>query len=327
MIDEGRVYTRGNSFRARAEADQRRFRAHVLKIESGKYGHWLTEEDGNRGMNFYGDVFDAMLTRFAQGKAGDITRAKTNMLASQAMCFNIFANLQDKEGLAVATIALRKLVPTIRAVRRIHLEYTPPNEVLGDQSGLGGVDCDVLVEYDCASGSGLLAIETKFVEEEFSTCKFRQRAAKGGHRLDVCQPGTCPRPEFVGCLYHAKKGYRYWQRSLECRTLKQAVLRGERPCPFSDGQWQLWVNHTLVHTEAKRRGATEAIFAVCAPGGNAELLKAGKTIDGFRAVLNKPSTMRLITLEKLFNALDDACKQFPQRRVWVAYLKLRYGVN
>jgi len=45
MIDEGSPYTPGNSFRAKAEAQQRRFRSQVLKLGYGEHAHWLTKED------------------------------------------------------------------------------------------------------------------------------------------------------------------------------------------------------------------------------------------------------------------------------------------
>jgi len=51
-MDEGPVYTKGESFRARAEAQQRHYRANVLKVGHGKYGHVLSKEAASAGMNF-----------------------------------------------------------------------------------------------------------------------------------------------------------------------------------------------------------------------------------------------------------------------------------
>ncbi|MCE5278069.1 MAG: hypothetical protein ABFD92_07535 [Planctomycetaceae bacterium] len=321
MIDEGKAYTSGSGFRARAEAQQRRFRAGVLRLGYGDHAHWLMQDDAAQGKNFYGRAHAAVLARAAGGKGVGLDRTRVNMLSSQAMCFNIFGNLQDVEGLAVATRALRQYIPTIQHVRQIHLEYTPSNDMLGDQSALGGVDCDVLVEYDTAGGGGLLAIETKFVEEEFSTCGFRKKTAGA-----TCPEGTCPGRDFSGCLYAARKGYRYWDRSRQAGTLQAEVLRGESPCPFGGGMWQLWVNHTLVHAEARHRSLQEATFAVCASRNNEALLKGGQTIDAFRSLLTNPASMQFIPLEDLLNALEQSVDQSSFWQDWIGYLRQRYSV-
>ncbi|MCE5327687.1 MAG: hypothetical protein LLG01_14880 [Planctomycetaceae bacterium] len=321
MIDEGKAYTSGTSFRARAEAQQRRFRADVLRLGHGDHAHWLMQDDAAQGKNFYGRAHAAVLARAAGAKGVGLDRTRVNMLSSQAMCFNIFGNLQSADGLAVATRALRQFIPSIKHVRQIHLEYTPSNDMLGDQSARGGVDCDVLVEYDTAGGGGLLAIETKFVEEEFSTCGFRKKTASAS-----CREGTCPGGDFSGCLYAARKGYQYWNRSRQMGTLKAKLLRGDMPCPFGGGLWQLWVNHTLVHAEVRHRQLQEATFAVCAPKNNCALLKGGETIEIFQNLLADSRSMKFIALEDLFEAFEDSADQSPFWRGWIEYLQGRYVI-
>lgn len=328
MIDEGMAYTLGNSFRARAEAQQRRFRAQVLQLGYGEHAHWLTQKDALRGANFYGRAFAEALARAEERKGVDKSRTLVNMLSSQAMCFNIFGNLRTAEGLAIASKALNAFLPWLKEVKRIHLEYTPSNAVFGDQSGRGGVDCDVLIEYETTQGrGGLLAIETKFVEEEFSTCGFRKRSGKVAARLACCPEGTCHRQDFSGCLYASRKGYRYWDQSSHLGTLKPEVLRDGIPCPFGGGLWQLWVNHTLVHAEAKERHLQEAAFAVCAPMDNDALLKDGMTISAFRNALTVPASMLFIAIEDLVGALalSIGLGQFWQD--WLVYLRQRYLVS
>ena len=326
MIEEGKAYTIGDSFRAQAEAQQRCFRAKVLQLEQGDHAHWLRKTDAEEGKNFYGRAHCEVLARAKGRKGVDKSRTLVNMLSSQAMCFNIFGNLRTPEGLLVAATALRRFVPTIRDVKQIHLEYTPDKDVFGDQSGLGGVDCDVLIEYSTEHGGGLLSIETKFVEVEFSNCAFRKRAGKGDGRLASCPKDTRHREDFSGCLYASKKHYRYWDQSRQIKTLKPEVLRGGFSCPFGEGQWQLWVNHTLVHAEARKRGLQEAAFAVCAPKGNDDLLKGGQTIGAFRNLLTNPRSMLLITVEDLVDALGQSIPQSPFWRIWSDYLRQRYVV-
>jgi hypothetical protein len=325
MIEEGKPYTTDNSFRARAEARQRQFRANELKLPQGRYGHWLRDEDAERGANFYGCAYDVAAKRAREKKGVNKARTMGNMLSSQAMCFNIFGNLLTEDGRVIAAKALKEYLPTIQAVKQIDIEYTPNKDVLGDQSGKVGVDCDVLVEYTAANGGGgLLAIETKFVEEEFSTCGFRKNVKIADPGRISCSEGTCPDNNFSGCLYVSRRHYRYWEQSRRIGTLKPEVLMGEQPCPFGDGLWQLWVNHTLVHAEASNRKFSEAAFAVCAPKGNDKLLKGGKTIDDFKKHLTNPASMLLIELEDLIDALQSSAG--PDHQKWIDYLKQRYVI-
>ncbi len=157
MIDEGKAYTPGNSFRARAEAQQRRYRALVLKVEHGDHAHWLRPEDADRGLNFVGNAFCEAKARDDKGKGVGKERTFSNMLSSQAMCFNIFGNLRSKgkEGCDIAAKALARSIPAIRAIEDICLEFTPPKELFKDQSGQAGVDCDVLIRYSTDTGRGV----------------------------------------------------------------------------------------------------------------------------------------------------------------------------
>ena len=120
--------------------------------------------------------------------------------------------------------------------------------VSGQQTGRGGVDCDVLVEGQTSRGKLVQVIETKFVEPEFSICGFRKggRAKKG---QEVCPDDVAVPEDRNACLYVRKKGYAYWQRTDQHHLLAPDALP-PRGCPFGDARWQLWVNLALAHEEA-----------------------------------------------------------------------------
>jgi hypothetical protein len=164
--------------------------------------------------------------------------------------------------------ALATFIPVVHAVDRITIEHTPKRVLFNDQVGVSGVDCDVLVEFrDVAGAKGVLVIETKFVEPEFSVCGFRKKGAKRPCPLTIKIVGE----DGAACGY-SKKGYLYWKRALEEGTLViDRVHRAAGGCPFDGPAWQLWVNHTLAHAEAARREARYAYFAVCAPSDNKAL--------------------------------------------------------
>lgn len=174
--DEGPVYTKGTSYRARAEARQRSVRA-TLGVPCARYGHLLMPDDAAEGRNFVStEAFAAARRRRDAGK-GVAQRTFDNMLSSQAMAFNIFAPLCGRLELAARTLG--PFVPGLASVRSITIEHTPAADVFGDQTGLGGVDCDLLLEGKNDRGEKLVCvIETKFVEAEFSVCGFRSPDAK-----------------------------------------------------------------------------------------------------------------------------------------------------
>jgi len=104
-IDEGKVYTRGKSFRAIAEARARKYRAEKLCLKDyDLYGHVLTVKDGEKGKNFLlplqEDILRAVKERQAIGKGVDFARTSKNLLSSQAMCFNLFVPLNRDKQLA-----------------------------------------------------------------------------------------------------------------------------------------------------------------------------------------------------------------------------------
>jgi PD-(D/E)XK nuclease superfamily protein len=319
--DLGPVYTSGRSFRAHAEARQREYRAKVLRVGWSEHGHFLNDVAASAGRNFVvPEAFEQAKLRASAGKGVNEKRTFSNMLSSQAMCFNVFSPLALDLGLA-ATV-LKPFFPRLAEVRAIVFEHTPANSVFGDQTGRGGVDCDLLVDAVWDDGSNaVITIETKFVEPEFSVCGFRKpgRGAKG--------QATCPEDVPVAadhglCLY-AAKGYRYWEQTARLATLGIGAL-SKSGCPFGGPEWQLWVNHTLAHAEADTRGARHAVFAVCAPAANTALLRGG-VLDTFRARLANPETFRFVPLDDLVAHIGIVASERPGLMAWANGLVARYA--
>lgn len=322
--DLGPEYTKGTSFRARAEARQRAYRAQTLQVAHGRWGHWLDSASAEAGANFVvPEACEAARARQARGKGVDPVRTFSNMLSSQAMCFNLFAPLARDPSLA-ATV-LRRFVPPLAKVRSIAIEHTPAADIFRDQSGAGGVDCDVFIEgLDGAGAPLVVTFETKFVEPEFSTCGFRKpgREAKG---QPVCPPTVTLDGVGSACLYTSQKGYLYWLRTRELGTLRADTLRG-RDCAFDGPLWQLWVNHTLASAEASRRGATSAIFGVCAPKANRALLEDGGVLDQFRSHLAEPSSLVFVDLDALVAAIRETAEgKSAWHDTWWQGLEARYA--
>ena len=305
----------GAGFQARAEARQRRYRAEVLGVGHAEYGHWLDDEAAGEGANFVvPGCHRAALDRQAAGK-GVAPRTFNNMLASQTMAFNVFTPLAADPDLATSVLA--PLVPGLLAVRRIIPEYTPEAAVFRDQRGTAGVDCDLLIEATLDVGRVVIAVETKFVEEEFSTCGHRKAKKRKLGR-------ACPEDVPVGtsrsaCAYQGSNRFAYWQRADEHATLLTLPATG---CPFGGPFWQLWVNHTLAHVEAARRGADHARYMVCAPSANDALLRGGRVLSSFRALLAKPETVGFLGLDDVIARIAQIGRGPPG---WVEGITARYA--
>lgn len=317
--DEGPVYTSGTSYRARAEARQRRERV-ALGAACARYGHLLTTAAARDGKNFVsGESFSAARTRRDAGK-GVAWRTFDNMLSSQAMAFNIFAPLNAR--LDLAARSLEGFIPGLASVNSITIEHTPAADVFGDQTGLGGVDCDLLIEGINTRGEQLLCvIETKFVETEFSVCGFR-KPGRARKQLDVCPDDVAVQASRDRCLYERKKGYAYWQRSDEHALLAEGAVP-DVGCPFAGPHWQLWVNLALAHEEAKRRGSTDVRFAVCTSPRNNALLEGGKVLTDFQQLLRRKERVHFIDLDALLARLDALAPA--ELKSWSAALCARYA--
>lgn len=312
----GPVYTTGNTFRARAEARQRRYRAEVLGAPWDTHGHWLDRTAAEQGANFVVPAAHAAAVRRRDAGKGVAERTFQNMLSSQAMCFNLFAPLAEDPDLAAAVLV--RFLPGLTRVRAIAIEHTPSADVFGDQTGRGGVDCDVLVEASFGDDAAVVVIETKFVEEGFSACGFR-RAGRAARGKVVCPADVPVRADRGACAYQGVKGYGYWRRAEEHGTLADLPAQG---CPFGGPLWQLWVNHTLAHVEAARRGASRAMLLVCAPADNDALLRGGRVIDDFRAVLRAPDSVGLLALDGLIDWIAEVAGE---GSAWARGLRGRYG--
>jgi hypothetical protein len=319
---EGRIYTPGSSFRARAEERQRLYRARTLRAKPGRWGHFLDDENRDTGQNFLDPrALEAAEARMEDGKGVAYRRTFGNMLSSQAMCFNLFAPLaSDEDGRAIAAAALSAYLPDLESVEAIEIEYTPSAKVFNDQRGAAGVDCDVLLTYRTSGGGkGVLVIETKYSETGFSRCSH-------------CKPDrkvTCPRDveigdDFAGCMYSSKNGFLYWQRAREYGTLDPSRIPAQG-CPFRGSSWQLWVNHTLAHAIGAEAGAEQVRFAVCAPAGNSALLRHGARMEAFQQLLASPDSALFIPLEELVERIREAAPAHGDEWLaWADALDARY---
>lgn len=168
-----------------------------------------------------------------QGEKGKVfkrPRVYNDLLSSQPLCFNLFAELQQDLGLA--TSVFQTLLPgRISEVTGISFEHNPRRsdpDFTDDQSAF-----DVFVDYSPpAAGKGFIGIEVKYHEDlSGKAAAHRNRYNKLAELMCCFDPHTLPR-------------------------LREAPLQ------------QIWRDHLLAGAFLADGTYTEGVFAFLYPAGN-----------------------------------------------------------
>ncbi|MGV9013534.1 MAG: PGN_0703 family putative restriction endonuclease [Flavobacteriales bacterium] len=352
---EAQVYQSGNSWQ------KNRF-AHMASINDAgaitrfghsdrgnSFKHLLQEADALH--NFLGDekTLNVVHQRFAAHKAGDRVRALTNMVASQPCCFNLFAPLWRNRAMADALFS--HLLGSALHVEHLEIEFTPnkwddmrlpdfkrlSDESIGDQSAVVGTDADVAVFYKKESGvRGVVLLEFKYIEAEFSTCGSYHNKIKGPRIRTGCDaedwyaqriaPHKAQQTAKPDCGYLK---YDNWSLLESSAVLDADAVRALPSCPFKGSQNQLWRNMLLAERVAAARNLEEFHFWVLAPVQNTYLWQehGGHVAERFRDILTADGKAAFRQLE-----LDTDVMQFLEgvaeedQKEWLSRFRARYLV-
>lgn len=361
-------YTSGNPWQRKAYSHLSAYLAQKGVQEFGasdngnSYRHLLREEDGEK--NFITtELHHLTLKRFRSHKAGDLKRILTNTASSQAYCFNLFLYLNESKTLANGVFSA--LMGKAVEVQHIELEFTPnqmqtapfaisegvttkQDESIGDQSTYGGTDADVAVFYSYADDiesfttsetlkrkKGVLLIEFKFIEAEFSVCSSYK------NKQEV--RGLCTSPDYYRELVFNQRTdsrqqplcgytrYKNWELTKKSVTLDYDKVEHSAVCPFRYGLNQLWRNMLLAERVAQVRKCDEFGFWVLSPRENDDYLWKQKGDDVeqlFRAVLTEKGNQRFrkVHLEEVYTILETQLKT-EEDKVWLNGLKEKYWIK
>jgi hypothetical protein len=215
-MSEAEIYKKGNKW----QNDRYLFMANYnkirginsfgrSKIDGTKYCHIVNIDKTDATYNLLGE--DEILTevenRF-RTKAGDKGRVLTNTVASQPCCFNLFAPLKFEKNSDLANKSFSNLLKKDVTVDDIVIEFTPnENESIGDQSKFGGTDADVAVFYsDNEKGNGVILIEFKYIENEFSVCTSYKIDSKKEKKIrNICDGNAFQKDKFEGEFHNKNK--------------------------------------------------------------------------------------------------------------------------
>jgi hypothetical protein len=309
------------------------------------YKHLLTDKDAQT--NFTSPIiYQKTRDRFKLHKAGDIQRALTNTAASQPFCFNLFVYLNERKLLANSLFStlLKKRI----TIQHIEIEFTPnkcdsikgfdrkADESLGDQDGKQGTDADVSIFYHYGNREkGVLLIEFKFIEAEFSVC--------GSYRKKKAVREYCDTPQFYQPLVEDRKtnmkhqflcGYnKYfnWNLTKASSVIDSEKVKSSSCCPFRFGNNQLWRNMLLAEQIAISRGCDEFAFWVFSPKENDAFLWKENNTDvkeNFRSTLTQKGKeqFRIVHLEEVFKLLGSIVNE-PDDIEWLVRMKDKYLIT
>jgi restriction endonuclease-like protein len=255
-----------------------------------EYYHFFPFEEEYYLHNFLGEqeIFGEVKARFANHKAGDLKRCVTNMLSSQACCFNLFAPLKNNRLMLASRVVSRLLAKEVD-VKHIIIEFTPnshndllgfecaEDESIGDQGQFSGTDADVAMFYTHEDRKGVFLCEFKFIEEEFSICGSYHGAKKttlrpicdsAGYYDKLIAPVLNNKSKETRCGYLK---YHNWQLTRQSEVFDQKKIMDAEGCPFRNSSQQIWRNLLLVEHIAKARRLNEFYFGVISPKPNTYL--------------------------------------------------------
>lgn len=347
MNNEPTIYATGNPWQKKVYNKMADFLSRIPEIKTfGKsangnsYKHLLTLEQSR--FNFINEeIYSLTKERFSQHKAGDLIRVMTNTAASQPYCFNLMIYL--KLHLSLADKLFSKLLGKKVKVHHIEPEFTPneciipgfdrnEDESIGDQKGKIGTDSDIAIFYTYDNKKkGVLLVEFKFIESEFSVC------SSYSEKEEV--KSICDSKEYFNELIKGIKlnqnnkalcgytQYSNWRMTKESIAIDEQKIKSLSACPFRFGLNQLWRNMLLSEQVAKARNCDEFGFWVFSPKGNDPyLLKNGTTEKQFRDILKNQAYFKIVHLETILDKLHDIIS-IQEDQDWLKGIETKYRIS
>jgi hypothetical protein len=264
----------GNLFQRRARLLQSMWReaqGYGMGVHKGRHGERplgsrLSESSADRLDNYLTETIRSVVDREvrdpeqSKGKLYARPRIFDDLLSSQPLCFNLFAELQ--QDLPLATAVFQDLTEPcshpVGVVEAIDFEYSPgrgdPNYT-DDNSAF-----DVYVRFQTPKGgSGFIGIEVKYHEDlSGKAARLRPRYEQVAH--------------LMGCFDEA-----------HLPELQRAPLQ------------QVWRDHLLAGAHRLRHEFADGFFAILYPEGNRA---CAKVVHRYRECLSSGDTFAEWTLER-----------------------------
>jgi hypothetical protein len=343
--DVPKPYTEGNLWQKKVYKHMADFLQSIYEVKvfgqsanGNRYKHLLTVEQAQ--FNFITeDIYSATIERFKKHKAGDLNRILTNTAASQPYCFNLFLYLNHKK--LIMDHLFSDLLNKSIKVQHVEPEFTPnlcdnvvgfpraSDESLGDQDLQKGIgtDADVAIFYTYdINKKGVLLIEFKFIESEFSVCSsFANKEKIHNTCNSVLYYSDYVESKNHLCGYNK---YFNWDLTKRSKVFDNQKLREATACPFRFGLNQLWRNMLLAEKVAGARNCDEFGFWVFSPQENNKYLwKKGETESQIRTIMTEMGnrSFRNVTLETILDKLEFLVVTESDRN-WLMKMNEKYRI-
>jgi hypothetical protein len=308
---------------------------------SQPYFHLLKDEDSLFNFLNEPEILQAVKKRFEDHKAGDLTRVMTNTVASQPCCFNLFVPFRINKD--VAGKLFSKLLGKAVIINHIEIEFTPNtlenlkgfelsgDESLKDQGANRGTDADVAIFYSSGNNKGVILIEFKYIESEFSQCgSFKSGRDKHAGECSVSGffdeviTGRLKRAD--GHLFCGYLKYENWNLTSDSKVFDSEKIKNTIGCPFRGSCQQLWRNMLLAENVARHRNLDEFHFWVLSPTENTSLWNDNGNVESqFRGMLNSKGNQAFRKLEidsDFFKVLNSSISY--DMKGWAGKFEERY---
>jgi len=264
----------------------------IIKRGNKTYGNYITEKDAENGNNFitpkiWSIAKEEIKNRHNNGVLYEYTFIN-NLLSSQALCFNLFAEFLDhKDDLSKI---FNKLKPNLMdKITEIKFEYSPG--CLGDNTAF-----DVFIEYCKNNERSFLGIEMKY--SEILLEKNPKNAKKNADKEE----------------YYFNNHPQYKKITEDSDLFKPNIIEYIKKPPYS----QIWRDH-LLSISLKYKNYKNGYFVFLCPFNNTEC-HTGIT-DYMKIFLNNPEeSIFVLFVEDLIKTIKKEYVDNP----WANELYNRY---
>lgn len=306
---------------------------HYGQSKHGTHYYHLIEYDENNSYNLLNEpkILAEVNQRF-QTKAGDKKRVLTNLLSSQACCFNLFSPLKEFQNQSLTNKLFSKLLKKEVEIERIEIEYTPnQEESIGDQSKIGGTDADLAVFYKFgAKQKGIILVEFKYIENKFSCCSSYTKKAKirtvcNSNNFLVVHNKQAELNKKFDCGYMK---YENWDLTKNSQVFDYRKVLESPKCPFRFSLNQLWRNLLLVEKVAKMNKFDEFHFWILCPEENLSLWSnhSEDVLKDFKSILTEEgeNSIRKLDIEKDFVSFIEENSDNDWTKQWINKFREKY---
>ena len=204
-----------------------------------------------------------------------------NLKSSWVLCANLYfpfgADSRDRD--LLASFLRCHVAQQIETLDQLELEYAEngelsPKSLLGETGGSRGSgqtspDLGLLVN----GGRGLLLVENKFTERDFSVCSARTREDRNGRPgnpdPDRCEGALAVAEDPSGQCHQSVWGRRYWEHLAP--VADRQALETMPHCPAARGGYQLFRQTALAEGIAQSKKYDLTISAVAIDERNTDL--------------------------------------------------------